>query len=137
MKEQGKVIEFDKTYTTVEIDSKGGCTHCGINNYCHTTGTAKRKLRLKTEEREFHPGELVEIETSPQSLLSAAFLVFILPLIFSSAGYAIAVTLTDKLEYGLISFFSLFILSELLIGWIDKSLGHGQYFEPRIVRKLK
>jgi positive regulator of sigma E activity len=136
MIESGKIIEINKERCIIELDSKGGCANCGINNYCHTSGTAKRNLNLKLEGRKFEEGDLIEIETPAHSLLTAAFLVFILPLILSTIAYSIIYSLTNRTGWAIISFFGIFVLSEFLIAWIDRIWGKGRFFEPRIIQKL-
>ena len=100
------------------------------------TGTGTRELTLGLHGRGFKEGELVEIETPARSLMTAAFLVFILPLVLSMAAYFIVFRLTGDTGYGLLGFFGCFVLAEVLISRIDRWFGRGSFFEPRIVRSV-
>ena len=136
MKEVGKIMRIEEGKGFIQLEVKGGCRHCGMNAYCHSTGTGTRELMLGLGGKEFAPGDLVEIETPARSLLMAAFLVFILPLFVSMAAYFVAHSLTGRSDVGLFSFFGCFILAEALVAWIDRSFGRGRFFEPRIVRRV-
>ncbi len=136
MKEFGEIVRIEGRKGIIQLESKGGCKSCGMNTYCHSTGESTRELELELEGREYKPGDVVEIETPARSLLTAAFLVFILPLLLSTAAYFIAHAFTKSTGLGLISFFGCFIVSEFLISWIDKSFGRGRFFQPRIVRRI-
>jgi len=136
MKEFGEIVRIEGRKGIVQLESKGGCKSCGMNAYCRSTGESTRELKLELEGREYEPGDVVEIETAARSLLTAAFLVFILPLLLSTAAYFIVYALTKSTGLGLISFFGCFIVSEFLISWIDKSFGRGRFFQPRIVRRI-
>lgn len=137
MKELGKIIRIEGDKGIVQLESRGGCKSCGMNAYCHSTGADKRELKLDLGGRVYVPGDAVEIETPARSLLTAAFLVFILPLLLSMTAYLIVHALTGSTGLGLVGFFGCFILSEFLISWIDKTLGQGRFFEPRIVRRIE
>ena len=136
MIEKGKVIQVDKDRIVVELDQKSGCAHCHINHCCASTGSPKRQLSLKYNDNQFKPGNWVEIETPAKSLLSAAFLVFIFPLIISTAVYIIVLNISNRSGLALFSFFGCFILSEGLVAIIDRLFGHKRYFEPKIIQKL-
>ncbi|MFH1941837.1 MAG: SoxR reducing system RseC family protein [bacterium] len=136
MKELGVVVRIEKDKGVIQLQSKGGCKSCGMNAYCHSTGTGTRELKLFLEGNKIVTGDVVEIETPARSLLTAAFLVFIFPLILSITAYFIVYSMTDRTELGLAGFFVCFILSEILVAWLDRSFGRGRFFEPRIVRMM-
>ena len=136
MKEWGKVVRIEEGKGIIQLESRGGCKFCGMSGYCRSTGTGTRELKLGLGGKEITQGDVVEIETPARSLLAAAFLVFILPLLLSIATYFVVYSLTGRTGSGLLGFFGCFVLSEFLIAWIDKSFGRGRFFEPRIVRRL-
>ena len=86
---------------------------------------------------EIHPGDLVEIETPTRGFLTAAFLVFIFPLILSMTAYLMIDGQTGNSGLATGGFFGCFILSEIIIKWIDRLIGGKKIFEPRIVRRLE
>ena len=137
MIETGKVVRIEEGKGVIQLESKGGCKSCGMNAICHSTGTSTRELKLELGGEKIIPGDIVEIETPARSVLTAAFLVFILPLLLSMAAYFIVYSSTGSTGLGLAGFFGCFILSEFIIAWIDKSFGRGRFFEPRIVHRLE
>ena len=136
MIETGTLIRKEKGKAVIQMDVRGGCQSCGMNNYCRKTGTDKRELNLPLGDVKASPGDMVEIETPARSMITAAFLVFILPLLVSITAYTIVFSQTASQGISLGVFFGSFILSEFLVAVIDKVLGRGKYFEPRIVRRV-
>lgn len=137
MIELGKIVRIENGKGVVQMDARGGCRHCGMNNYCHSTGTGKRELKLGLEGRDVAEGDFVEIETPARSVLTAAFLVFILPLLIAIGAYMGVYSLTKDNGYGLLAFFVLFVVSMILVSFIDRVFGRGRFFEPRIVRRVE
>ena len=137
MKEKGTVVRIEEDECIVEVDPQGECSHCSMNSCCKTMGTGKRELTLKRENLEMHPGDVVEIETSTRGFLTAAFLVFIFPLILSMTAYLIIDAQTGNSGWATAGFFVCFVLSEIMIGQLDRLLGRKKLFEPRIVRRLE
>lgn len=137
MKEIGTVIRIEKNNCVIQIEPEGGCSHCSMNSCCKGMGTGKRELTLKRGNLEIHPGDVVEIETSTRGFLTAAFLVFIFPLILSMTAYLIIDAQTGNSGWATVGFFVCFVLSEIMIGQLDRLLGRKKLFEPRIVRQIR
>lgn len=136
MIELGKIVRIEDGKGVVQLDARGGCKHCGMNSFCQATGTGKRELKLGLGGQEIVEGDFVEIETPARSVLTAAFLVFILPLLVAIGAYMTVFSLTKDNGYGLLAFFVLFVVSMILVSFIDKVFGRGRFFEPRIVRRV-
>ena len=136
MKETGKVISVEGDIAMVTLSDHGGCKSCGLHGVCTTTGTGRRQLSLDRGQHPLKPGDSVEIETPARSLLTAAFLVFILPLIISSAAYVVTWNITKSDGISLGAFFGAFILSEGFVALIDRIFGKRSFFKPRIVRVI-
>lgn len=137
MKETGKIITLDKQYCTIEINANSGCHTCTLKTKCHASSRGKRTLELKLHNSSFQVGDTVELETRPKSVITASFLVFILPLIIAIAAYFIATSLFPIENYGPVIFFVFFVIAELLIFIIDKKIGGNNFFAPEIVRKIE
>ncbi len=137
MKEKGTVIRIEENGCIIEVDPQSECSHCSMNSCCQSMGTGKRELTLKRGNFEMHPGDIVEIETSTRGFLTAAFLVFIFPLILSMTAYLIIDAQTGNSGLSIASFFGCFILSGVVTGWIDRLFSRKKTFEPRIVRRLE
>jgi positive regulator of sigma E activity len=135
MIEKGQIVKVEGDKIIVELDHKSGCAHCSINHCCTSTSTPKRQLKLKHTGDVLQPGDWVEIETPAKSLLSAALLVFILPLFISTAVYIAVMNLSNRSGLALLSFFASFVLSIGLIAVIDRTIGKSRFFEPVIVKK--
>jgi positive regulator of sigma E activity len=136
MIEKGEIVKVEEGRIIVELDHKGGCAKCSISHCCTSTNTPKRQLKLKHTGNSLKSGDWVEIETPAKSLLSAALLVFILPLIISTAVYIAVMNLSNRSGMALLSFFASFVLSIGLIGVIDRTIGKGRFFEPVIIKKI-
>jgi len=136
MRETGFITEINGDKARVQLDFKGGCKGCSMNGVCKADGTGKRQLELSTGNISLQIGDNVEIETSPRSLLTAAFLIFILPLIFSFGAYFLVFHFTASRGLGLLGFFASFGLALLLVSIIDKTAGNGKYFQPVIIKKV-
>lgn len=134
MRELGRVVRIEGEKGIIKLEARGGCRNCGINSFCRSTGTGERELKIDLGPRRVEPGDLVEIETRARTLLTAAFLVFIMPIILSVAAYIIIYSLTKRPNLGVAGFFGCFFASEFLIAWIDRSFGKRRFFEPLIVR---
>lgn len=137
MKEKGTVIRIEEKECVVEVDPQGECNHCSMNSCCRGIGTGKRELTLKRGNLEMHPGDVVEIETSTRGFLTAAFLIFIFPLILSMTAYLIIDAQTENSGLATAGFFVCFVTSEIIIGQLDRLFGRKKIFEPRIVRRLE
>ncbi|MBN2031052.1 SoxR reducing system RseC family protein [bacterium] len=137
MKETGTVVRIEKDDCVIQIEPEGGCSHCSMNSCCQGIGTGRRELTLKYGNMELHSGDVVEIETTTRGFLTAVFLVFIFPLVLSTTAYLIINGQTEKSGLAIGGFFGCLILSEIIIGWIDRLFGRKKIFEPRIVRRLK
>jgi positive regulator of sigma E activity len=136
MKETGKVIRVQGNEAIVTLNYHGGCKSCGLHGVCTVTGTGNRELSLDKGPHKLESGDIVEIETPARSLLTASFLVFILPLIVSAAAYMVAMRITRSNGISLASFFAAFILTEGLVALIDRFFGKGNFFKPKIIQVL-
>ena len=136
MKESGTVIRIEGGTAVVTLNVHGGCKSCGLHGVCTTTGKGRRELSLDTGQFKLKPGDRVEIETPARSLLTAAFLIFIFPLIVSTAAYMVVWNLTGKNGPALAGFFIGFLITEGAVALFDRIVGKRSFFKPRITRKL-
>ena len=136
MRETGLVTRIDGKRAVIELAFKGGCKSCSLSGICKADGTGKRELDLPAGHLTLSPGDTVEIETAPRSLLTAAFIIFIFPLLLACGAYFLTVRLGGSSNLGLAAFFASFIIAMLVVSLIDKAAGRGRFFEPRIVRRI-
>lgn len=136
MRELGEILRIDGSRGIVKLNPQGGCPSCALNGFCHATGTGDRELSLPLHGKTYKPGDFVEIETSPNSLLAAAFTVFILPLVLSVGGYTLVWKITGSQNLSVLAFFITFGIAEGVVMLVDKIFGKRRFFEPQIVSKV-
>lgn len=136
MREVGSIKEIKGTRAVVDLAYKGGCTSCSLSGICKTDGAGRRELELEAGDLPLSPGDSVEIETAPRSLLTAACIIFIFPLALSFGAYELVVHLSGSSGLALAGFFVAFGLSFLTVFLIDKKAGRGRFFEPKIIRRI-
>ncbi len=137
MIENGLIKSIENGKAAISLDLKGGCASCGMAGGCHASGTGKRDLALPVHDLDLKPGDWVEVETNPGSLLTAAFLIFILPLILSVTAYFIITEYTGSSGKALAGFFICFLISVGIVALIDKFFGKSRFFEPEIIGKTE
>ncbi|MBN1781972.1 SoxR reducing system RseC family protein [bacterium] len=135
MREAGQVIAIHQGFAEIKMSMKGGCASCHANGMCHISGTGVRTLTLPLRGFNVEVGDYVEIETPARSLLSASFIIFILPLLVSGLAYFIISANTANQEFALLGFFGCFLLALLLIMFLDRFFGRRAFFEPKITGK--
>jgi positive regulator of sigma E activity len=134
MIEQGRIVEIRDGKATIELLPQGGCRSCAMNNLCRTTGKGKRVLVLDVQDRKLKTGQSVDIETPARNVLAASFLVFIMPLIVATAGYAVVQSLFLRTDLAIAGFFGFFVLAELAVAVIDRWVARRSAFQPCLVR---
>jgi len=135
MREKGVIARVEGREGVIHLSREGGCAGCGLNRQCHATGPGTRELRIQLPDNSYRQGDTVEIETSPASVLTASFMIFIFPLITSFAAYFLFLRITGQTHWGVIGFLACLIISVLLVGGMDRLLKRTTFFKPRIVGK--
>ncbi len=88
MTQSGRVVSVDGRYATVEILRDSACAGCSS---AHSCIGCKKKVRVKAlNSAGADAGDVVRVETPTPTVLFYAFCVFLLPLIFAIAAYAVA-----------------------------------------------
>jgi len=136
MHETGILVEIlPNGYGIVQVHARGSCDKCSAKNACNPSGKTSRRLKLSLGGKSYQPGDLVEIETSPRSLLTAALLVYLLPLVSAIAVYYIVDMKTKGQGLALLGFFGTFVVSGLALAILDRFIGRKKFFAPRIIGK--
>jgi len=136
MREVGRIVSINDNDAVVRIQASDGCKSCQMGSCCHVAGPGNREVNLPLGDLQCAVGEWVEIDTSARSVLTAAVLVFILPLVLSTAAYLIVQSVFQKPNIAVASFFGCFVLSEALVALIDHLFGRRRFFRPRIHSKV-
>lgn len=105
MRERALVIENKGNEAKVEILRSSACDHCGA---C-SIGTEKKPLFVwaKNSARA-KAGQVVEVEMQAATMLSAAFIVYVIPLVTFLAGIALGYTGANALAIKDVETFALF-----------------------------
>lgn len=109
MTAKGTVLSVDKDRALVEVRRRAMCDGCpndpsspdSCGHSCAMgaiLGDRKNMTVSVKNTLDAHPGDTVELESPDRTVLTSAFLVFILPLILAFAGYFAADRLTST-EY--------------------------------------
>jgi len=137
VKEHARIISVNNDTITVEIEPHGGCKSCALNNVCKTTGTGKRRVTIPEVRGAYAVGDMVEVETPAHTVMTAAVLVFIVPLVIAGIAYAVIINLTGNNGLGIAGFFLFFALAELILWFFDRIVKKRQYFRPHIVNNTE
>ncbi|MFO7890433.1 MAG: SoxR reducing system RseC family protein [bacterium] len=136
MKEIGIIVDVKKDKGIVRLSSKKECRHCSMNQLCQSTDPGNRVLEVGLGGKNYQVGDCVQIMTSAKSYMTAAALVFMVPLIISIAGYALVYSITRSQGWGIAGFTGFLVLSGFFLYWFDKRFGKKRFFEPRIIGKV-
>lgn len=135
MREKGKIKSIDDEKIVVELNTSESCQSCHLKGCCHAKSGTSRVLHLENTQNGYQPDDWVEIETSPRSFLTAAFLVFLFPILLALIAYFI-ISFYVNSQKGIMAFWITFVVAELMVVFIDRSIGRKKRFQPRIVSKL-
>lgn len=130
MIELGKVIGRDGKYLLIEVGNQKICSKCELIGKC--TKKSTRIVRVLDENQEIKVGSIVELSSSPAKYILAAFLLFILPILFLIGFYFIGYTLFRREPFALL--FSLVGLALSLITLVIISRFTGTFFLPKIIK---
>jgi sigma-E factor negative regulatory protein RseC len=138
MEEIGRVFEYGQEIGTVriEIEAKGGCRTCTSRDACLPFGD-RRMMTEAINEKGARPGDTVRIEMKPSSTLSAAFLLYILPVIGLILGYALGAWATGEEEYGIIAGLVLLGFSFVLLRILNPMWTRSRRFKPVVVEIVR
>ncbi len=107
MTQSGRVISVDGRYATVEVLRDSACAGCSS---AHSCIGCKKTVRVKAlNSAGADTGDVVRIETPTPTVLFYAFCVFLLPLLFAIAAYAVSLNFVIE-KYALLWALGGFIL---------------------------
>ena len=141
MQEIGEVIELqENNIAVVQFRRTSICKSC---NVCYLAEQNK-ELMVTEARNEAHAriGDSVRVEIEPKSILTAAFVVYTIPVIFFVLGYVVGRVLALLIgrpsvaePLGVILAFVGFGLSFLVIREVDRRAAPTQRFKP-VVREI-
>ena len=139
MEEIGRVLDFREgsTLVRVEIEGKGGCHNCTSRNMCVPFGDNRRMMTEAINEKDAQPGDMVRIEMSPRSTISAAFLLYLLPVVALFLGYALGASATGEEKYGIVAALVMLALSFAFLRVLNSFFSRSRQFKPIVVEIIR
>ena len=139
MREVGKVLRFEDGLAVVEVPRSEACRYC---RGCYLGLNRDKMLAEAQNQIQAKIGDEVVLEMEPGKFVTAAFVIYLIPVIFLLIGYFIGDFLAGILKIrgasmGIIFSLSLFALAYVAIGAIDRKARASGRFDPKIVQILK
>lgn len=135
MIEKVKILKVDKDTAIAEKFSYGfSCKGCSEHGLCGLNRDRKIKIRIE-DNQVVREGNLVEIETQDNLSLKIAFFIYIVPLAMFFLGVISAGFIGRSQDVQLISGASLFILTYVIIYFVDKKMKVSRRYLP-VIKKI-
>lgn len=139
MREVGKVLRLESGLAVVEVPRSEACRYC---RGCYLGLDRDKMLAEAKNQLQAKVGDEVALEMEPEKFVTAAFVIYLIPVIFLIVGYFTGDFVANILNIrgasvGIIFSLALFALAYVAIGAIDKRARLSGRFDPRIVEILK
>lgn len=136
MREIGRVSTVKQDAAVVSMPMSGACKRCGV---CMVSGDGRDVLLLAKNEAEAAEGDYVEIDISAGRVISAAFIIYMVPVFLTIAGFVFGLWMTGGDDDSMVPI--VFAVGALIISFIgvalyDARLRKVERHEARIVRVL-
>ena len=140
--ERGKVVESMDGLAVVIVNRSSACEGCGAKGACHTFGGGKDAKVSVENSVEAKAGDMVEIGIEEASLVTASFIVYIVPVIALLLGagagqYISGVSGCINISEGSGAAFGgliAMILSLLLIRFLNPVFEKYRSMRPKIIK---
>jgi len=134
--EKGLVVKADNDKITIRMAATEACKKCG----CCSIKDDKAFIENLDNSIEAQVGDAVFIENKPSNTLTAASIIYLLPIVLLIGGYFLSLLLVKLLrldeKFAVLGAIILFALSFPLISVIDKQLAKKNTFKPVIHKKI-
>ncbi len=141
MEEVGRVVEVKENLVKVVIPTKEACQKCGA---CLLTALGKEAVAEAENKAQARVGDMVKVEIKEKTALTAAFILYVIPLIFFFLGYFFGLYLgktTGKTGEGMAILFAFlflflsFLLIHLFFGPQSKRVSHYYPVATEIIKE--
>jgi sigma-E factor negative regulatory protein RseC len=137
--EKGEVVELMDGLAVVVVSRSSACEGCGARGVCHTFGGDKDAKVSVENTIEAKTGDMVEIGIDEASLVTASFIVYIVPVIALLMGAGVGQFVSGYInisEGGGAAFGGLFamIASLLLIRFLNPVFEKYRSMRPKIIK---
>ena len=136
MIEIGRVSTVKQDAAMVSMPMSGACERCGV---CMVSGDGRDVLLLAKNDAGAAEGDHVEIEISAGRVISAAFIIYMVPVFLTIAGFVFGHWLTggdDESILPIILAVSFLVASFVGVAVYDAKLRRVERHEARIIRVL-
>ncbi len=130
MQDPAIVISVNNGRANVRIANQENCENCGL------CSAGKNKLEVELEDTlGVVPGDRILLEIQSKDLILLTFLIYILPILATLAGYFILFYISAKMEgLGILGAFAGFFISFFLVLFLRKK--KKKQFHVRMIEKL-
>lgn len=134
--EKGLVIKADNNKITIRFATTEACQKCGaclIKDNQAILPDIDNNVKAKV-------GDSVLIENKPSNMVTAALIIYLIPVIFLIGGYFLSLLIVNYLQiadkFAALGAIIAFALSFFLVSFIDKRLSKSSKFKPLAIKKL-
>ncbi len=132
--DRGVVKGTENGFAYIEMELNASCRSCANKAVCITED---KPARLKiSNDYSLKTGDVVEIDLSPRTKLTAGFLLFILPVLLTFIGYYIGYITARTETSGMTGAVLGLIAGIGGVIMLSKLTSGSSYFKPRSVRKI-
>ena len=138
----GRIEQVAGDRATVRMERSGACESCAGKSTCHEL-SAEGKVIEVINDAMARPGQRVELGLQPAAMVTASFLMFLLPAAVFLVGIAIGYVIAENMDwpaqewvgfgFGALAFALVLLVIRLLS---DRHAASGKY-EPVIIRILE
>jgi len=132
MEETGTVVEIRDRVALVSTTAKGVCHSCSARGVCHLGGE-KTMVAETWNPLGARVGDVVRIRLSSRSVLGAAFLLYLVPLLVFLGGLILGQSLTHSQIWAVVIGLLFMAGAYAGIRILDRRLSGVQKFRPEIV----
>ncbi len=140
--EEGIVTETSDGMAWVKTTRSGACKHCSAKDSCSTQGGGESMLIKVENQVAAKRGDRVVLTLKTASLLKAAFLIYIFPILAMLLGAIIGSYIAGRMEANasvLAAIFggSAFVAAILFMKYQGNRMGHRPDYMPKILRVIR
>ena len=136
MEETGTVIEVMDRTALISTQAKGVCHSCSARGICHLGGQ-KGTMEVEAWNRlGAAVGDRVQVRISGRSTLTAAFLLYLVPLLGFLLGVLIGESLTGDQVWAVVIGLAFLAVIYGVIRLLDRRIGRAAGMRPEIVSIL-
>jgi sigma-E factor negative regulatory protein RseC len=132
MEETGTVVEIRGQVALVSTVAKGACHSCSARGVCHLGGDNTMVVEA-WNRRGARVGDTVLIRLSSRSVLGAAFLLYLVPLLVFLGGFILGQVLTQNQLWAVV--WGFFLMAAVYVGirFLDRWLHRMKKLRPEIM----